>query len=43
MIAGTAAAAGLTVATRNRAEFRNCGLSLVDPWSGANPPPREPS
>jgi predicted nucleic acid-binding protein len=43
MIAGTAAAAGFTVATRNRAEFRNCGLPLVDPWSSANPPPREPS
>lgn len=43
MIAGTAAAAGLTVVTRNRAEFRNCGLPLVDPWSSANTPPREPS
>lgn len=33
MIAGIAADAGLTLATRNRAEFRNCGLVLVDPWS----------
>ncbi|WP_296807874.1 type II toxin-antitoxin system VapC family toxin [Thiocapsa sp.] len=35
MIAGIAADAGLTLATRNRAEFRNCGIPLVDPWSGA--------
>jgi len=33
MIAGIAASAGLTVATRNWAEFRNCGLALVDPWA----------
>jgi len=32
MIAGIGAAAGLTVATRNRAEFRNCGLTLINPW-----------
>ena len=36
MIAGIAANAGLTLATRNRAEFRNCGIPLVDPWSGAD-------
>lgn len=35
LIAGIAAASGLKVATRNRAEFRNCGLDLVDPWAGA--------
>lgn len=35
MIAGIAAAAGLTVATRNQAEFRNCGIALVDPWGSA--------
>jgi toxin FitB len=35
MIAGIAAQAGLSVATRNRAEFRNCGIRLVDPWAGA--------
>jgi len=33
MIAGIAAHAGLTLATRNRAEFRNCGLALVNPWT----------
>ncbi len=32
MIAGIAAAAGLTVATRNRAEFRNCDVALAYPW-----------
>ena len=32
MIAGIAAAHGLTVATRNHAEYRNCGVALVDPW-----------
>ncbi len=36
MIAGIAAAVRITVATRNRAEFRNCGLSLVDPWSSVD-------
>jgi toxin FitB len=35
MIAGIAAQAGLTVATRNRAELRNCGRPLVDPWPAA--------
>ncbi len=35
MIAGIAAQAGLTVATRNGAEFRNCGIPLVDPWASA--------
>jgi predicted nucleic acid-binding protein len=35
MIAGIAADAGLTLATRNRAEFRNCGIPLVDPWAAA--------
>ena len=33
MIAGIAAASGLTIATRNRAEFRNCGLALVNRWA----------
>lgn len=36
MIAGIAAAEGLSVATRNRPEFRNCGLALVDPWAAAS-------
>ena len=35
MIAGIAASAGLTVASRNQAELRNCGIALVDPWQGA--------
>lgn len=33
MIAGIAAQAGLPIATRNRGEFRNCGLVLIDPWA----------
>lgn len=33
MIAATAADAGLTVATRNFTEFRNCGVALVDLWA----------
>jgi len=32
MIAGIAAATGPAVATRNQAELRNCGITLVDPW-----------
>jgi len=36
MIAGIAAHAGLTLATRNQAAFRNCGLALVDPWTAAH-------
>ncbi|MEA3640810.1 MAG: type II toxin-antitoxin system VapC family toxin [Lamprobacter sp.] len=35
MIAGIASAYGMTVATRNRAEFRNCGLALVNPWDSS--------
>jgi predicted nucleic acid-binding protein len=33
MIAGIAAQAGLMVATRNLAEFRNCDLKLINPWN----------
>jgi predicted nucleic acid-binding protein len=33
MIAGIAAQASLPLATQNRAEFRNCGLMLIDPWA----------
>ncbi len=33
LIAATALAHGLTVATRNTRDFRNAGLSLVDPFA----------
>jgi predicted nucleic acid-binding protein len=39
MIAGTAAAAGISVATRNHSEFRNCGLALADPWESSETDP----
>lgn len=32
LIAGTAKVHGLTVATRNLADFEGCGIDLVDPW-----------
>ena len=32
LIAGTAAVHGLTVATRNTADFRRFGVPLVNPW-----------
>jgi hypothetical protein len=35
MIAGIAASARLTVATRNQAEFRHCGIALINPWESA--------
>ncbi len=35
MIAGTVAARGATLATRNTKHFVNTGISLVDPWQTA--------
>ena len=35
MIAATARANGLTLATRNIRDFAGCGLPLVNPWDGA--------
>ena len=32
MIAATAAANGLTVATRNIRDFERCGVSVINPW-----------
>lgn len=32
MIAGTALAHGAAVATRNTADFSDCGVAVVDPW-----------
>ncbi|GAB6044274.1 hypothetical protein [Endothiovibrio diazotrophicus] len=37
MIAGIAAAAGMTVATRNESEFRHSGVDYVNPWALAAP------
>ena len=34
LIAATAKLAGLTVATRNVADFSGCGVQVFDPWSG---------
>jgi predicted nucleic acid-binding protein len=34
MIAATALVHGLTLATRNLADFRDMGAKLVDPWTG---------
>ena len=34
MIAATALVHGLTLATRNVADFRDMGAKLVDPWAG---------
>jgi len=34
LIAGTAAVHGLTVATRNTADFARFGVPLVNPWEG---------
>jgi predicted nucleic acid-binding protein len=33
LIAATALVRGLAVATRNVADFRECGIQVVDPWS----------
>ncbi len=35
-LAATAASRGLAIVTRNRGEFRNTGVTTVDPWT-ANP------
>jgi hypothetical protein len=35
MIAATALVHGLTLATRNTAEFRDMGVALVDPWTSS--------
>ena len=32
LIAGTALAHGVTVATRNLADFAGCGVQIIDPW-----------
>ena len=32
-IAAIARSHGMTVATRNTADFRNCGVELINPWS----------
>lgn len=32
LIAATAKVHGLTLATRNTADFKDCGISLVNPW-----------
>ena len=34
-VAAVAACRGLAVVTRNVSEFRNTGVEIVDPWSGA--------
>jgi hypothetical protein len=34
-IAGIARAAGAGLATRNVADFENCGIEVVDPWAGS--------
>jgi predicted nucleic acid-binding protein len=34
LIAATALSAGADVATRDIGGFANCGVSLIDPWSG---------
>ena len=37
MIAATARAYGLAIATRNSGDFAGCGIRVVDPWyRGAN-------
>ena len=33
LIAATAKVHGLTVATRNTADFETCGIELVNPWN----------
>ncbi len=33
LIAATAKVQGLTLATRNIADFKNCGIDLVNPWT----------
>ncbi|WP_448188947.1 PIN domain-containing protein [Azospirillum sp. sgz301742] len=39
LIAATAAAHGLTVATRNVRDFQNLGIPLFNPFEPAGPPP----
>jgi predicted nucleic acid-binding protein len=34
LIAATASTRGLTVVTRNTADFERLGVALVDPWDG---------
>jgi predicted nucleic acid-binding protein len=38
LIAATALVHGLTVVTRNTADFARCGVALLDPWGGEAPP-----
>jgi hypothetical protein len=46
-ISAVARVAGAAVATRNRADFEYCGISLVDPWTDcadrADTPRRRPT
>lgn len=37
MIAATARNRGLTVVTRNESEFRNTGVSILNPWTESKP------
>jgi hypothetical protein len=39
MIAGTVAAHGATLATRNTKHFVDAGIPLIDPWQSAGPTP----
>lgn len=39
-IAGIARARGAAVATRNVADFRGCGIAVIDPWGTGDPPER---
>ena len=34
LIAATARSRGASIATRNAADFANCGIDVIDPWSG---------
>lgn len=39
LIAATARMHDLTIATRNTADFRDCDVPLLNPWSDPPPPP----
>lgn len=38
LIAATAAARGMTVVTRNGADFAGCGVAILDPFSSTSKP-----